>query len=525
MVKMGDVYCLSDDEIEKLRSDSLGKFIMFENTWKGDIIDDGYAGFEAKEDIQTAECTACGCQWEVSKAKLQHKKTAVCPCCEREALALNRKLGRRNMRERLNFVVFWVQDYNNVWAECVRLESSDYTDVYCPAFTDYQRRALYHFTPGGGVKYKYSYGADEGYKPMKAKTGYIFYSSMGSCYCNKEYFETVEQNGSNISDTFLKYSCFSAYSGDHYEGYFLRYLMMYCEAPVFCEFFMKVKAYDIIQTKIEGNYTLRNIRYRAKNVKGLFKGLDKPKTKAIIEWLKNDNSPSVKAVEEAIDVITEYGADYFRKLAALFGNHIGTAAEVIKITGQSPVTLSNYLKKQVEGVLLYRDYIRDCVKLGYNLSSSIVLYPKELKQKHGETVRLVMYSTTPEEIKASKKRAKKLKRDGMEYSHKRLCAIVPEDTSDIIREGALMEHCVGGYARSHALGETTIIFIRKRSDIGNPFFTLEIDEKTGEIMQCYGYKNRDSYKKNLEIFQFLEHYQRHIAYCHSKNHRKVRITA
>lgn len=525
MIKKGDVYCLSKEEIEQLRSDYLGKFIMFENIRKGDIIDDGYLGFEAKKFIQSAECTGCGCQWEVSKAKLQHKKIAVCPACEREALALNRKLGRRNMKERLNLVVFWVQDYNNVWAECVRLEASDYTNAYCPAYTDCEHRALYHFTPGGGVKYKYSFGTDEGYKPMKAKTGYIFYSSMGSCYCHKEYFDTVEQNGSDMSTTFLQYSCYGSFLDDHHQGALLRYLMMYCEAPVFCEFFMKVGAYSIVHTKIYLNHTLRNIRYRAKTVQGLFPGLDKPGIKAIIEWLKSGRSPIDSAVEGAIDVIKEYGADYFRKLAALFGNCIDEAAKVIKITGQSPITLSNYLKKQSGNVRLYQDYIRDCEKLGYNLSSSIVLYPKELKRKHEETVRLVMYSTTPEEIKASRRRAKELKRNGMEYSHKRLCALVPEDTSDIIREGALMEHCVGGYARSHALGETTIIFIRKKSDVGNPFFTLEIDEKTGGVKQCYGYRNRDSYKKNLEIFQFLEHYQRHIAYCHSKNHRKVRITA
>lgn len=520
----GNVYCLSKKEINQLTSETVTKFIYFENIRKGDFIDDGYVGFEAIEDSQVFECVNCGNKWEEEGHKCRHKQEITCSSCGISSPAYNLRYGRKTLKQHANLVAFGVQDNNNVWAECVRVEAEDFTDIYDPKFISFQRRALYHFTPGNAVKYKYDYNRSESYLPTKAKTGYRFYNNMGSVYCQAEYYEIIEENDRSIDDTFLKYSCYSTYSGDHYEGHLLRYMMMYCEAPVFCEFFTKVGAYSLVTARIEGGSIPKNINYRAKTIKELFRGLEKPKVKALIAWLAEHKSISTDDISCAVSVLKSCPTECFKKLAALFGNYVGVAVGVLDVTKQSPITLSNYLKKQNAYISTYEDYINDCVKLGYDLSSSIVLYPKNLMDKHAETSGMARYSTNTAEIEKSKKRAKALKKRGMEYSHGRLCALVPADSIEIIREGALLQHCVGGYAKRHAEGTTTIIFIRKRSDISTPYFTLELDEKTGAIKQCYGYKNRVSYKGNMEVFQFLEHYQRHIEYCRNK-HRKERKTA
>lgn len=83
---------------------------------------------------------------------------------------------------------------------------------------------------------------------------------------------------------------------------------------------------------------------------------------------------------------------------------------------------------------------------------------------------------------------------------------------------------MGSYAQDHAEGRTTILFIRKRGSVEKPFFTLEIDMKSGKIRQCYGYKNRTSDRDNLEVGQFLEHYRRHLAYMKTIKKPKGRKT-
>ena len=193
---------------------------------------------------------------------------------------------------------------------------------------------------------------------------------------------------------------------------------------------------------------------------------------------------------------------------------------------RKPEKIVNYLKRQKAGVELYRDYLGECEKLGYDLSDEMVLFPKNLIEKHAETSKLCKNKASPEIEEKARKRAEKLKKAGAEYRHGRLMVRVPRDGSEIIAEGAKLSHCVGRYSDGHARGLTTILFIRKRNDPETPFFTLEINMKSGAIKQCYGYKNRQSYRDNLEVGQLLEHYQRHLEYIKSKKQiKKGRKTA
>ena len=60
---------------------------------------------------------------------------------------------------------------------------------------------------------------------------------------------------------------------------------------------------------------------------------------------------------------------------------------------------------------------------------------------------------------------------------------------EMITEGKLLDHCIGGYADSHAEGRTSIFFIRRESEPETPFYTLEFDVKSLKVRQNRGYKN------------------------------------
>ena len=82
-----------------------------------------------------------------------------------------------------------------------------------------------------------------------------------------------------------------------------------------------------------------------------------------------------------------------------------------------------------------------------------------------------------------------------EYSEGEMRIIAPATLMDIIEEGRSMKHCVGTYAGTHAIGETSIFFLRKGDErIG----TIEV--RHGEIQQAYGYGNsilKEEYREFL----------------------------
>lgn len=92
---------------------------------------------------------------------------------------------------------------------------------------------------------------------------------------------------------------------------------------------------------------------------------------------------------------------------------------------------------------------------------------------------------------AYKPRYKKLCKKYKGYSYPGIQLVVPKNAESIIKEGKDLRICVGGYASRHCNGVTTILFIRKPSDLGKSWFTIEIDN-ADHIVQCHGFKNEQA---------------------------------
>lgn len=92
---------------------------------------------------------------------------------------------------------------------------------------------------------------------------------------------------------------------------------------------------------------------------------------------------------------------------------------------------------------------------------------------------------------AYKPRYKKLCKKYKGYSYPGIQLVVPKNAESIIKEGKDLRICVGGYASRHCNGVTTILFIRKPSDPGKSWFTIEIDN-ADHIVQCHGFKNEQA---------------------------------
>lgn len=83
--------------------------------------------------------------------------------------------------------------------------------------------------------------------------------------------------------------------------------------------------------------------------------------------------------------------------------------------------------------------------------------------------------------------------------------IFPKDESDIVREGKILHHCVGSYAKKHFVyGTSIIVFVRDKAYKETPLYTLELNNN--RIVQLRGAGNKvpdEEAKKEAE--QFLAH--------------------
>ena len=86
------------------------------------------------------------------------------------------------------------------------------------------------------------------------------------------------------------------------------------------------------------------------------------------------------------------------------------------------------------------------------------------------------------------------------YEDENLLIRPARSAEEIVMEGRLLHHCVGGdnYLGKHDRGATYILMVRKQSDPENPYITVEIDTKIDRIIQWYGTHDKKPDEKNMQ---------------------------
>jgi hypothetical protein len=80
------------------------------------------------------------------------------------------------------------------------------------------------------------------------------------------------------------------------------------------------------------------------------------------------------------------------------------------------------------------------------------------------------------------------KRKEYEWSDDSFLIRLPHTIGELVTEGSNLSHCVGSYTNSHALGNTTILFLRKSSEPEKSFYTIELHDN--RIVQIHGFGNK-----------------------------------
>lgn len=184
-----------------------------------------------------------------------------------------------------------------------------------------------------------------------------------------------------------------------------------------------------------------------------------------------------------------------------FGNNgIHTAIELMyEYRGDDLDRLHRYMEKQglkCSEIGLLLDTRRTAKEIsGNDTLTHEQRWPRRLIATHDRLMRIKA------DMAAARNAAEKAKQEAgfmgvierfgcLEWTDGALCVRLPVSTQDLIREGDVLCHCVGGYSQSHVSGKDTIFFIRHYRRPERPYYTLDID-MTGRPVerQLHGYGN------------------------------------
>ena len=141
----------------------------------------------------------------------------------------------------------------------------------------------------------------------------------------------------------------------------------------------------------------------------------------------------------------------------------------------------------------YLDYLTMKEELGFDMTKTIYQYPKDLKRAHKRCVDDKFHKEESEKIKKAAEKyeniEKRFKKAKIIYTFMADGLIIrpARNPGEIIMEGRILHHCVGGdsYLSSHNYGKDIILFLRKEEDPEKPYVTVELDPE-GKIKQWYG---------------------------------------
>ncbi|MBE0451965.1 MAG: PcfJ domain-containing protein [Clostridia bacterium] len=190
-----------------------------------------------------------------------------------------------------------------------------------------------------------------------------------------------------------------------------------------------------------------------------------------ILWTQEKN---ISLTEEQLKWLIEY-------------RHHDKIKELLKHTTLTKII--NHIEKQTElrdfAASLWVDYLSMSVKLGKDISKSVIFFPKEIKKLHDELVYLV---AEEENAKTEAGLAEFWEKwhSILDYRKKDLQILTPRTQKEFIAAGSTLKICVwsNGYAKRMAEGKTIVLFIYKQN---GPYFALELDKDFSKIKQLHGY--------------------------------------
>lgn len=347
-------------------------------------------------------------------------------------------------------------------------------------------------------------------------------------YRNKDYWDDCNLYGSNsisvkpahlypgfledLKGTELQYSAIDLYQAAVREINAMDYLERYIQMPQI-EMLVKMKLYGIVDSLIRSYCGI--IADEDAKQPDKFLGIRKEKVKFLMEkrgdlnilsvlkiekWMEQEwTDQQVEALAE-IDVRTQ-DIEMVQRIMTLQKalNQIAKYAGCNYGTGCG--TATSRLKHAAR---TYLDYLQMRGQLGYDLHNTIYQRPRDLEKAHIKMVEErdkgkldLRKQEVAEKYPLIRKNYRKL-RNRLYYEDKNFLIRPARSAEEIVMEGRILHHCVGGdnYLRKHNDQESIILMLRHKEQPEIPYITVEIDGES--IRQWYGAYDKKPDKDNMQ---------------------------
>ena len=154
----------------------------------------------------------------------------------------------------------------------------------------------------------------------------------------------------------------------------------------------------------------------------------------------------------------------------------------------------DYISAQNTNANTYLDYLKACQYLSIDMSLPKNRFPHDFRYWHD--MRIDQYATARAEAdrRAKQELYGKFARIAEKYlplEHDKRSAficIIARSPADLIREGEMLDHCVGrmNYDMRVIREQSLIFFIRSKDKPDVPFVTVEYSLQSHKVLQCYG---------------------------------------
>lgn len=280
----------------------------------------------------------------------------------------------------------------------------------------------------------------------------------------------------------------------------------------------------------EGVWNMLN--KRAKDAAGFLK-IEKHRMKGLgdisgekLNALQFEKDTGIRLDEKDIEMLEEYGC------TAMWKTELKEITKYMSLK-KTLNRLRQYAEKEYHDCqstarIEFYDYLKIREELGYDMTNSVYLHPRSLKAAHQEMVEERERRRNDQHIKQKEKEFPKIaeRYNGLckKYRYEAGGYLIrpAKSAGEIIMEGRLLHHCVGGdsYLSKHNKGTTAILVLRKQQEPETPYITIEIRET--EIIQWYGV--HDTKPDEEEMQQVIDEYVKYLG-KRKKNTKQNRIIA